>query len=314
MFGLRDITNAKLRIKPGKPVTQVVTSQPVVAPPIVSKASYDIDLPPRPSDPLSVYAQDIYNYLREWEQRTHPHPRYLDKQPELNADTRAVVIDWMVEIHSRFQSVPESIFTAVNYLDRFLSQKVVVRQKLQLVAYACLFLACKFEDIYTPRLKHWLKIVSPQIMKADLLRAERLLCTTLDFAMAVPSAFTFLRRFTKIAGADTFVKYSAHFLIEYSLTESDILHHYPSAQAAAALIVCSELFNGNRESWPRDLEQYSGYSRHELEPAIAFMKRNLSESVKSHVYNGKPRSAIYKKYATEPYNYISLEVRKKLIV
>ncbi|KAL0245237.1 hypothetical protein GEMRC1_009316 [Eukaryota sp. GEM-RC1] len=301
--GLRDVSNTanvlgRLRLKP---IPTYKPTEPV-------KERYDIDLPPA-GDPLAAYVHDIYNYLRDFEQRTHPLCTFLDKQHDITPENRAVVVDWLVDVHVRFRSVPESLFTAVNYLDRFLSFKTVVRTKLQLVAYTALFLACKFEDVYTPRLKHWIKLVHPSILKPDLLRAERLMVATLQFDLAAPSAFTFLRRFTKIAEADVLIKYSAHYLIELALMDAEYIKYYPSLQAAAALSVCLQLYG--RSPWSAGLESYSKYRVEDLTSAVCFYKKVLNQAKGLDKYS-RTKKAIFNKYSSSSYNGIALRVQERL--
>ncbi|KAL0207801.1 hypothetical protein P9112_012429 [Eukaryota sp. TZLM1-RC] len=330
--GLRDVSNTanalgRLRLKP-KPFTgiplanhkapthqtqqlyQSVPQKPATTASHTSMRSerYDVDLPAT-GDPLSIYVDDIYAYLREFEVRTHPQADYLSNQAELTNDNRTSVIDWMVDVHARFKSVPESLFTAINYMDRFLSQKAVVRSKLQLIAYTSLFLACKYEDVYTPRLKHWVKLVYPTIQQHELIRAERLLCATLNYDLAVPSAFTFLRRFTKVGGADSIIKYSAHFLCEFALMDVEVLQFYPSLQAASALAAVNELYG--RPLWNAALEDYSKYTADDLKDGVVFMKKVMQQILRI-PQSSRPKKAIFDKYATAAYNCISTKLLEKI--
>lgn len=46
---------------------------------------------------------------------------------------RAILIDWLVEVHLKFKLMPETLFLTVNLIDRFLALKPVTRRNLQLV-------------------------------------------------------------------------------------------------------------------------------------------------------------------------------------
>ena len=41
---------------------------------------------------------------------------------------RAVLIDWLIDVHLKFKLLPESIFLTVNLIDRFL-EKVNISRK-----------------------------------------------------------------------------------------------------------------------------------------------------------------------------------------
>ncbi len=78
-------------------------------------------------DPLMVaeYAVEIFEYLRDLECNSIPNPQYMSHQDDLEWKTRGILIDWLIEVHTRFHLLPETLFLAVNIIDRFLSEKVV---------------------------------------------------------------------------------------------------------------------------------------------------------------------------------------------
>jgi hypothetical protein len=47
----------------------------------------------------------------------------MKKQPDLNESMRAVVIDWLIDVHAKFMLLPETLFLTVNLIDRYLSKK-----------------------------------------------------------------------------------------------------------------------------------------------------------------------------------------------
>ncbi|KAG0168854.1 G2/mitotic-specific cyclin, partial [Apophysomyces sp. BC1021] len=86
-------------------------------------------------DPMLVaeYAEEIFKYLRESETSTMADPFYAShQQHEISWTARGVLVDWVIEIHYLFQLMPETLFLAVNMIDRFLSKRTVALGKLQL--------------------------------------------------------------------------------------------------------------------------------------------------------------------------------------
>ena len=57
------------------------------------------------------------------------------------------LIDWLMELAEDYSYVAETIFLAVNYVDRFMSKKNVLKTQLQIVGLAALLVASKFEEI-----------------------------------------------------------------------------------------------------------------------------------------------------------------------
>ena len=68
-------------------------------------------------------------------------PQYMIKQPDITYPMRSILVDWLVEVGEEYKLNQETIYLAVNYIDRFLSYMSVQRAKLQLVGTACMFIA-----------------------------------------------------------------------------------------------------------------------------------------------------------------------------
>uniref|UniRef100_A0A672NRB3 G2/mitotic-specific cyclin-B2-like n=1 Tax=Sinocyclocheilus grahami TaxID=75366 RepID=A0A672NRB3_SINGR len=73
------------------------------------------------------YVKDIYAYLRSLESQQSVRPLYM-RGYDINARMRALLVDWLIQVHSRFQLLQETLYMTVAILDRFL--QVRVAQKL----------------------------------------------------------------------------------------------------------------------------------------------------------------------------------------
>jgi type III secretion system FlhB-like substrate exporter len=49
----------------------------------------------------------------------------MEAQPDVNEKMRAILIDWLVEVHLKFKLVPETLYLTVSLIDKYL-EKVVV--------------------------------------------------------------------------------------------------------------------------------------------------------------------------------------------
>ncbi len=71
----------------------------------------------------------------------------------MNENIRAVLVDWIINVHMKFKLLPETLFITVNLIDRFLSKYSIDRSQVQLLGVASLLIATKYEEIYPPSLK-----------------------------------------------------------------------------------------------------------------------------------------------------------------
>lgn len=126
-------------------------------------------------DPLMVseYVVEIFNYLREQELATLPTPDYMERQKDLHWKMRGILVDWLVEVHQKFRLLPETLFLAVNIIDRFLSLRVCSLPKLQLVGITALFIASKYEEVMCPSIQNFIYMADGGYTDDEILKAEQ---------------------------------------------------------------------------------------------------------------------------------------------
>lgn len=100
---------------------------------------------------VSEYADDIFAYMGHLEEESMPGEQYIDGQGEINWEMRQTLVDWLLQVHFRYHLLPETLWIAVNIVDRFLTKRVVSLVKLQLVGVTAMFIAAKYEEILAPR-------------------------------------------------------------------------------------------------------------------------------------------------------------------
>ncbi|CAD8134305.1 unnamed protein product [Paramecium octaurelia] len=152
-----------------------------------------------------VYNQQFFQYLLSQEYKFLVSNNYMNEQqqPDLNARMRSILADWLVDVHLNFKLRDETFYITLHLIDRFVNIQKTTRQQLQLVGYASLFLACKYEEIYPPDLKDFVYITDIAYTKSDVLDMEGQILQALDFSITQPSIYCFLQRFRRVAGLDT---------------------------------------------------------------------------------------------------------------
>lgn len=88
-----------------------------------------------------------------------PHHNYMEVvQTNLTPAMRGILVDWLVEVAEEYELSSETLFLAVNYLDRFAATCPVDRRKFQLVGVACMLIASKYEGIFAPAVDEFVYI------------------------------------------------------------------------------------------------------------------------------------------------------------
>lgn len=188
-------------------------------------------------DPLMVseYVVEIFEYLKELEITTMANPEYMDNQNELEWKMRGILVDWLLEVHTRFRLLPETLFLAVNIIDRFLSAKIVQLDRLQLVGVTAMFIASKYEEVLSPHVQNFRHVADDGFTEEEILSAERFVLAALNYDLSYPNPMNFLRRISKADNYDIQTRTLGKYLLEISCLDHRFIGHPPSQVAAAAM-------------------------------------------------------------------------------
>jgi hypothetical protein len=222
-------------------------------------------------------------------------------QSDINEKMRAILIDWLEEVHVKFKLMPETMFLTQNLIDRFLEKKIVVRSKLQLVGVTAMLIASKYEEIYAPEVRDFVYITDKAYSREQILAMEATMLNTLDFRVSSPTVYVFLNRYLKVAQADTRLTQLATFIVERQLQEYKMLQHVPSKIAAASVNIALRTLRG-RNAWADGggaMDFYSGYSQNDLRATIVDVQDVMAASVSSSL------QAVRKKHASPKFGEVT---------
>lgn len=261
-------------------------------------------------DPLAVseFACEIHKNLLEREARFIPSPDYMARQGDITVKMRAILIDWLVDVHLKFKLQPESLHLTVSIIDRYLEVQPVERRKLQLVGVTSMLIACKYEEIYAPEVADFVYISDKAYSKEEILIMEALILNKLHFQVTVPSTLTFMHRCIKASAAATGVENDSHryltsYIVDLSLQESAMLFYRPSVRAAAACKLAAKLCNLDL-SWDATMQYHcGGWKAEELAACEQAMIQLLEHEQDIHGTN--KLTAIKRKFASQRYQSIS---------
>jgi len=216
-------------------------------------------------DPQEVqeYASEIYSKLFHDEVLYVPRANYMESQRDINGRMRAILVDWLVEVHLKHQLRIETLFLTVSLIDRYLARMPVVRGRLQLVGVVAMFVASKYEEMRPPDVSDFVYITDNAYNKEDILVMECTLLTTLGFQIACPTTAHFLDLLHRANGCDEVHRQVAQYAAELALVELGMVRHTPSHLAAAATLVSNEVL-GRQPAWPAQLARESRHAEQAL--------------------------------------------------
>ncbi|KAJ7650369.1 cyclin [Roridomyces roridus] len=209
---------------------------------------------------VSEYADDIFEYMNELEEKMMPAADYISHQNEITWAMRQTLVDWLLQVHLRYHMLPETLWIAVNIVDRFLTHRTVSLIKLQLVGVTAMFIAAKYEEILAPSVEEF---------------GERIMLQTLEFRIShYCSPYSWMRKISKADDYDIQTRTLSKFLTEVTLLDHRFLRAKPSLVAAVGMYSARRMLDG---PWNEAFVFYSGYTEEQLIPGHDMLVEKLSE-------------------------------------
>lgn len=168
-----------------------------------------------------------------------------------NGLLRAELVGWLVELQYKFCLGTETLFLAVDLLDRFLLRAVSVRRgrHWQLVGATALWIVAKFEDERSLRIADVARVTACR--REDVRRAEVSILAAVEFRIYRTTAVHFLRWFQVTHGCTVALRDLAQCLLELALVDGRMLGTCsPSHLTASAVMLGSRLLAKARWSAP----------------------------------------------------------------
>lgn len=296
---------------------------------------------------VAEYGEEIFMYMRvlevsnqpfafflfnlghtdcRYQERMLPNPHYMEMvQCEIQWSMRSILMDWLVQVHNRFALLPETLFLTVNYIDRFLSNKMVSLGKLQLVGATAIFVAAKYEEINCPSVQEIVYMVDEGYTVDEILKAERFMLSMLQFELGWPGPMSFLRRISKADDYDLETRTLAKYFLEVTIMDERFVGCVPSYLAAGAHCLARlilkkgewvsfdplfglDVDNLNlklKSLWSLAHIHYSGYTWAQLKPLVAMMLDCCRSPQKHHL-------SVYEKYRDRRFKKSSIFVETEI--
>lgn len=149
---------------------------------------------------VAEHAPKITSYLLSQEQQYILPETFMIDQNEVTEKMRAYLVDWLAELHFRFQLWSETLYVTIGIIDRYLAIDTNLKKsEMQCLGITALHIAGKYEEIYPPELRKILKITNEVVPRKDIIDMEFRVLIALQFSVTFPSSLRFLERFGRLA-------------------------------------------------------------------------------------------------------------------
>lgn len=174
-----------------------------------------------------------------------PDVASIDIQTEIQWFMRPYLLDFLIEAHAAFGLLPETLFLAINLLDRYCSRRIVYKRHYQLVGCASLLIAAKYGDRKdrVPTIRE-LKTMCCHLYEEEMFtQMEWHVLQTLEWAIGHPTIDGFLQLATEALPKDVEVENMARYIAEIAMFHKEFVSKRPSDMARSALALARYVFN-----------------------------------------------------------------------
>ena len=169
---------------------------------------------------------------------------YFKFQTDINNKMRAILIDWLIDVHLKFDFRPETLYLTIYIIDSYLSLKKIERCNFQLLGVAALLIASKQNEIIFHKLSEYVYITDNAYTEKDIKDMEYKIITALKFNILIPSSLSFFEIFGhKLGfGQDTKKYHLGEFLMESFYLDENCLKYSASTIACTVQYIVMKYF------------------------------------------------------------------------
>ena len=99
---------------------------------------------------------------------------------------RSILINWLISSQNLFYKKKSTLFLTINIIDRYISNKKILRNQFQLLGIASLFISFKCEELLFRNINEFLTLTNNAFSKKELLNMENEILNILKFEIALP--------------------------------------------------------------------------------------------------------------------------------
>ena len=196
---------------------------------------------------------------------------------------RPYLLDFLIEAHAAFDLLPETLFLAVNLLDRYCSKRVVYKRHYQLVGCSALLIAAKYGDRKenVPTIRELKKMCCDLYDEEMFTQMEWHVLQTLQWIIGHPTIDTFHQLALEGFEYDFEVEHMATYISEIAMFNKEFVGKRPSDMARSSLALARCILN-------RPMPVQSDWSsKYDSQTLI---------TLSQHLY--RPSTVLYRKYAS----------------
>ena len=176
----------------------------------------------------------------------------------ISINDRAYAVQKIFSLHSSKHYGSETLFTAVNIMDRYLTSIGhwnYPRMELCLLATTSIILAAKMDEKYAPSINYTLEFLTDDERKMidneAVFDLEAKVLIKLGFDLHLPGPVAPMDRFLQLLGFNKskLMVNMTYQICKFAMNEPGFLNYTPSIIAGCAVVICANIYMRDKESY-----------------------------------------------------------------
>lgn len=197
-----------------------------------------------PSIVEEYFDEILYSLLKEEERfisKKLINQNYLlNEESEISPEMRAMVVDWLLEVHQIFHFQEKCLFTTIQIIDKYLSKININIDQFQLLALTALNIASKQEEVEYPILDNFITISKNTLTKKEMINMENKVLSIIDYEILSPSILDFFQIYAAVCNLNPVEISQGLYIMNIILIDVNMLKYKCSILAFAVLEIIAK--------------------------------------------------------------------------
>ena len=164
----------------------------------------------------------------------------LNEESEISPEMRAMVVDWLLEVHQIFHFQEKCLFTTIQIIDKYLSKININIDQFQLLALTALNIASKQEEVEYPILDNFITISKNTLTKKEMINMENKVLSIIDYEILSPSILDFFQIYAAVCNLNPVEISQGLYIMNIILIDVNMLKYKCSILAFAVLEIIAK--------------------------------------------------------------------------
>ncbi len=136
-------------------------------------------------------------FLKTYDQKNMDIPPVdFMSRHKIKLSIRTKMVNWMLEVFHSLNSNEETIFCAVNIMDKFIwkSEEILKSEDIHLIGIVCIYIASKTYDIVPIQMNNLIHLVGHNMFDQNCIKQmEKIIIKTINFDLMCPNTYEFIQ-------------------------------------------------------------------------------------------------------------------------